>query len=76
MELLHTFFQKIPMAALFLSLAVGYSIGKIKMGNFSLGGMAGTLLVAAQSRALAKLSREIAQVVIDLEKDANFSSQP
>jgi len=33
-------------------------------------------LVAAQSRALAKLSREIAQVVIDLEKDADFSSQP
>jgi len=46
MELLHTFFQKIPMAALFLSLAVGYWIGKIKIGNFSLGGMAGTLLVA------------------------------
>jgi len=46
MELLHTFFQKIPMAALFLSLAIGYWIGKFKIGNFSLGGMAGTLLVA------------------------------
>ena len=46
MELLHAFFQKIPMAALFLSVAVGYWIGKLKIGNFSLGGMAGTLLVA------------------------------
>ena len=41
MELLHTFSQKIPMASLFLSVAAGYWIG-----NFSLGGMAGTLLVA------------------------------
>ena len=46
MELLHAFFQKIPMAALFLSLALGYWIGKIKIGNFTLGGMAGTLLAA------------------------------
>jgi putative transport protein len=46
MELLNTFFQKIPMAALFLSVAVGYWIGNFKIGNFSLGGMAGTLLVA------------------------------
>ena len=46
MELLQTFFQKTPMAALFLSLAIGYWIGKIKIGNFQLGGMAGTLLVA------------------------------
>jgi len=46
MELLHTFFQKIPMAALFLSVAVGYWIGNFRIGNFSLGGMAGTLLVA------------------------------
>ena len=46
MELLHTFSQKIPMAALFLSVAAGYWIGNFKIGNFSLGGMAGTLLVA------------------------------
>jgi putative transport protein len=46
MELLHSFFQKIPMAALFLSVAAGYWIGNFKIGNFSLGGMAGTLLVA------------------------------
>jgi hypothetical protein len=41
MELLHAFFQKIPMAALFVSLAIGYWIGKFKIGNFQLGGMAG-----------------------------------
>ena len=46
MELLHAFFQKIQMAALFVSLAFGYWLGKIKIGNFALGGMAGTLLVA------------------------------
>lgn len=46
MEFIHAFFQKTPMAALFLCLAVGYWIGKIKMGNFQLGGMAGTLIVA------------------------------
>ena len=46
MELLHTFFQKIPMAALFISIAIGYAVGKLKIGNFQLGGMAGTLLVA------------------------------
>jgi len=46
MDLLHAFFQKIPMAALFLSLAVGYWVGAIRIGSFSLGGMAGTLLVA------------------------------
>ena len=41
MELLHTFFQKIPMAALFLSVAIGYWVGKIQIGKFQLGGMAG-----------------------------------
>jgi aspartate-alanine antiporter len=46
MELLHTFFKASPMAALFLSLAMGYWVGKIKIGNSQLGGMAGTLLVA------------------------------
>ena len=46
MEMLHTFFTSSPMAALFLSLALGYWIGNIKLGNFQLGGMAGTLLVA------------------------------
>jgi AspT/YidE/YbjL antiporter-like protein len=46
MELLHAFFQKVPMAALFVSVAIGYAIGKLRIGNFQLGGMAGTLLAA------------------------------
>jgi putative transport protein len=46
MELLQAFFKASPMAALFASLALGYWIGRIKLGNFELGGMAGTLLVA------------------------------
>jgi uncharacterized transporter YbjL len=46
MELLHAFLQKIPMTALFLSVAIGYWVGKIQIGKFQLGGMAGTLLAA------------------------------
>ena len=46
MELLHNFFHQVPMAPLFLAVAAGYSVGKIKIGNFELGGMAGTLLAA------------------------------
>jgi len=36
-ELLYLFFQQIPKAPLFLSLAIGYWISKIKIGNISLG---------------------------------------
>ncbi len=46
MEWLHELFKKSPEMALFLSLAVGYWIGKIKFGKFQLGGVAGSLLVA------------------------------
>jgi putative transport protein len=46
MEWLHDLFKKSPEMALFLSLAVGYWIGKIKFGKFQLGGVAGSLLVA------------------------------
>ena len=46
MEWLHNIFQKSPEAALFLSLAVGYAIGKITFGRFQLGGVAGSLLAA------------------------------
>ena len=41
MEWLHETFKKSPEMALFLSLAVGYWIGKIKFGKFQLGGVAG-----------------------------------
>lgn len=46
MEVLHAFFHKSPIIALFLSLAIGYGIGNIKFGSFKLGGLAGTLFAA------------------------------
>ena len=46
MEWLHELFKKSPEMALFLSLAFGYYIGKLKFGKFQLGGVAGSLLVA------------------------------
>ncbi|MNK04612.1 Aspartate/alanine antiporter [compost metagenome] len=46
MEWLHELFKKSPEIALFLSLALGYYIGKLKFGKFQLGGVAGSLLVA------------------------------
>lgn len=46
MNILHSIFQQSPEIALFLSLAFGYLIGKIKFGSFQLGGVAGSLLVA------------------------------
>lgn len=38
--------QSHPFMALFLSLAFGYLLGKIKIGKFQLGGIAGTLIAA------------------------------
>jgi len=46
MDWLHTIFHKSPESALFLSLAIGYAIGKITFGKFQLGGVAGSLLAA------------------------------
>ena len=46
MELLQAFFEKVPMAALFLSIAIGYWVGNFQLGKFKLGGMSGTLLAA------------------------------
>ncbi|MCA3182078.1 MULTISPECIES: aspartate-alanine antiporter [unclassified Cupriavidus] len=46
MDWLHAIFQKSPESALFLSLAVGYALGKITFGKFQLGGVAGSLLAA------------------------------
>lgn len=46
MSWLHDLFNKSPEIALFLSIAAGYYIGKIKFGKFQLGGVAGSLLVA------------------------------
>ncbi len=43
---LHRLFTASPEIALFLSLALGYWIGKWRFGKFQLGGVAGSLLVA------------------------------
>jgi len=45
MNLLHRLFAAEPLLALFATIAFGYLIGKIKIGSFVLGGIAGTLLV-------------------------------
>jgi putative transport protein len=45
MDLLHRLFTAEPLLALFSTIALGYLAGKIRIGNFVLGGIAGTLLV-------------------------------
>ncbi|WP_186417942.1 aspartate-alanine antiporter [Bosea sp. CS1GBMeth4] len=42
----HALFAQSPEIALFLSLAIGYWIGKFQFGKFQLGGVAGSLLAA------------------------------
>ena len=46
MSFLASVFQQSPAAALFLALGLGYLVGNIKIGQFQLGGIAGTLLAA------------------------------
>lgn len=46
MSWLHALFAQSPEIALFLSLAVGYWVGKFQFGKFQLGGVAGSLLAA------------------------------
>ena len=43
---LHTLFKSVPEMAFFLSLALGYLVGRISFGKFQLGGVAGSLLMA------------------------------
>lgn len=43
---IQAFFQHTPEIAIFLSLGIGYAIGKINFGKFQLGGVAGSLLAA------------------------------
>ncbi len=45
MDLLHRLITTEPLLALFLTISLGYLVGKLKIGNFVLGGIAGTLLV-------------------------------
>ncbi|MFD1745509.1 aspartate-alanine antiporter [Rhizobium helianthi] len=46
MSFVHSILNQSPEVALFLSLALGYWIGKFHFGRFQLGGVAGSLLVA------------------------------
>jgi putative transport protein len=45
MSVLHRLVTAEPLLALFVTIALGYLVGKIKIGSFVLGGIAGTLLV-------------------------------
>jgi putative transport protein len=45
MELLHRLVTAEPLLALFVTIALGYLVGKVKIGSFVLGGIAGTLLI-------------------------------
>ncbi|MBC7575746.1 MAG: aspartate-alanine antiporter [Tardiphaga sp.] len=45
MDVLHRLVTTEPLLALFLTIAIGYFVGKLKIGSFTLGGIAGTLLV-------------------------------
>lgn len=46
MSWIHSILNQSPEIALFLSLAIGYWVGKFQFGKFQLGGVAGSLLVA------------------------------
>jgi aspartate-alanine antiporter len=45
MDILHQLFSVSPFIALFITLSLGYLVGKITIGRFVLGGVAGTLLI-------------------------------
>jgi putative transport protein len=45
MDLLHRLLTAEPLLALFITISLGYLVGKLRAGNFVLGGIAGTLLV-------------------------------
>jgi uncharacterized transporter YbjL len=45
MALLRQLISIEPLIALFVTIGLGYVVGKIKIGSFVLGGIAGTLLV-------------------------------
>jgi putative transport protein len=45
MDLLHRLLTVEPLLALFVTISLGYLVGKLRAGNFVLGGIAGTLLV-------------------------------
>jgi aspartate-alanine antiporter len=67
MTFFHSLFQQSPAAALFLSLGFGYLIGNIKIGQFQLGGTAGTLVAAlVVSQAGVTISSDLEVVMFAL----------
>ena len=46
MDIIKSLFETTPILAIFLCVAVGYAIGKIRIGSFQLGGIVGTLFAA------------------------------
>ncbi|WP_299007498.1 aspartate-alanine antiporter [uncultured Shewanella sp.] len=45
MDILHSLFKASPLIAVFITLTLGYLVGKITIGRFVLGGVAGTLIM-------------------------------
>ncbi|MDH5904459.1 aspartate-alanine antiporter [Vibrio splendidus] len=45
MDIIYNLFDMAPFVALFITLSLGYMVGKITIGRFVLGGVAGTLLM-------------------------------
>lgn len=45
MKAIQALFVDQPLVALFITIALGYLLGKLKVGTFVLGGIAGTLIV-------------------------------
>ena len=46
MQLIHSLFEHSPIIALFVCVALGFAIGKIRIGQLQLGGIPGTLFAA------------------------------
>ena len=46
MEIIYDTLRNFPYLTLFLAIAIGYFVGKFKIGKFTLGGVAGTLIMA------------------------------
>ena len=46
MEIIYNTLRNFPYLTLFLAIAIGYFVGKFKIGKFTLGGVAGTLIMA------------------------------